>query len=285
MSEAKATSPLRHAELRRIVAGYTVNRLGTWFGFIAMAVVVFDHTHSAIAVASLLIASQVLPALIVPALVARVETSTRRGELTRLYLFEAATTGALIALVLWHFSLPAILLLVALDGTAALAASALLRAAAARSARDWVRTSQAPGTQGASIDELSAAAERRANAALNIGFAVTFTLGPALAGVVVPTLGASAALAIDMVSFAICGALLVIGLFTRLATLPLIVSMIVAILTAKLGDIHDVFDLVGADEFTYLCVLVILAIIGPGALSIDHLLVRRVLGSNTQDKG
>ncbi len=80
----------------------------------------------------------------------------------------------------------------------------------------------------------------------------------------------------------ICGTLLVIGLFTRLATVPLIVSMIVAILTAKLGDIHGLFDLVGADEFTYLCVLVILAIIGPGALSLDHLLVRRVLGSNTQ---
>jgi MFS family permease len=214
MSEAKATSPLRNSELRRIVAGYTVNRLGTWFGFIALAVVVFDHTHSAIAVASLLLASQVLPALIVPALVARVETSTRRGELSRLYLFEAATTAALIVLVLWQFSLPAILLLVALDGTAALAASALLRAAAARSARDWVRTSHgiaapAPADASGSLDELSAAAERRANAALNIGFAVTFTLGPALAGVVVPTLGAATALAIDMVSFAICGALLV----------------------------------------------------------------------------
>jgi MFS family permease len=209
MSEATATSPLRHSELRRIVAGYTVNRLGTWFGFIALAVVVFDHTHSAIAVASLLLASQVLPALIVPALVARVETSTRRGELSRLYLFEAATTAALIALVLWQFSLPAILLLVALDGTAALAASALLRAAAARSAREWVRTSEPGNDAGESAQELTAAAERRANAALNIGFAVTFTLGPALAGVVVPTLGASAALAIDMVSFAICGALLI----------------------------------------------------------------------------
>jgi MFS family permease len=209
MSEAPATSPLRQSELRRIVAGYTVNRLGTWFGFIALAVVVFDHTHSALAVASLLLASQVLPALIVPALVARVETSTRHGELSRLYLFEAATTAALIALVLWQFSLPAILLLVALDGTAALAASALLRAAAARSARDWVRTGDPPPAGGPSIEELSAAAERRANAALNIGFAVTFTLGPALAGIVVPTLGASAALAIDMVSFAICGALLV----------------------------------------------------------------------------
>ena len=98
MSAATATSPLRYPELRRIVAGYTVNRLGTWFGFIALAVVVFDHTHSALAVASLLIAGQVLPALLSPALVARVETSTRRGELTRLYLFEAVTTALLIVL-------------------------------------------------------------------------------------------------------------------------------------------------------------------------------------------
>ena len=72
----------------------------------------------------------------------------------------------------------------------------------------------------------------------------------------------------------ICGALLVIGLFTRLATVPLIVSMVVAILTAKLGDIHGVFDLVGADEFTYLCVLMMLAVIGPGTVSLDELLTR-----------
>jgi MFS family permease len=208
MSAATARSPLRHSELRRIIAGYTVNRLGTWFGFIALAVVVFDHTHSAVAVAGLLLASQVLPALLVPALVARVEASTRRGELSKLYLFEAATTALLIVLVKWHFSLPAILALVALDGTAALAASALLRAAAARSARDWVRLGN-PDADEETLAERTIEAERRANAALNIGFAVTFTLGPALAGLVVPTLGASAALLIDLVSFTICAALLI----------------------------------------------------------------------------
>jgi MFS family permease len=208
MSAATAKSPLRDSELRRIIAGYTVNRLGTWFGFIALAVVVFDHTNSAVAVAGLLLASQVLPALLVPALVARVEASTRRGELSKLYLFEAATTALLIVLVKWHFSLPAILVLVALDGTAALAASALLRAAAARSARDWVRLGN-PGADETTLAERSTEAERRANAALNIGFAVTFTLGPALAGVVVPTLGASAALLIDLVSFTICAGLLI----------------------------------------------------------------------------
>jgi putative oxidoreductase len=72
----------------------------------------------------------------------------------------------------------------------------------------------------------------------------------------------------------ICGGLLVLGLCTRLATIPLIVSMIVAILTAKLANIHNVFDLVGADEFTYLCVLIMLALIGPGKLSLDRLLAR-----------
>jgi putative oxidoreductase len=72
------------------------------------------------------------------------------------------------------------------------------------------------------------------------------------------------------------GSALVLGLFTRLATIPLIVSMSVAILTAKLSDLHGIFDLVGFDEFTYLVVLVMIAIIGPGAVSIDHLLCKRL---------
>jgi putative oxidoreductase len=74
----------------------------------------------------------------------------------------------------------------------------------------------------------------------------------------------------------VCGSLLVLGLFTRLATVPLIVSMVVAILTAKRGELHGLFDLVGFDEFTYLCVLVMIAIIGPGAASVDRVLARRL---------
>jgi len=74
----------------------------------------------------------------------------------------------------------------------------------------------------------------------------------------------------------ICGALLVLGLATRLATFPLIMSMIVAILTAKLADLHNLFDLVGFDEFTYLVVLVMIAIIGPGKVALDHPLAKRL---------
>jgi uncharacterized membrane protein YphA (DoxX/SURF4 family) len=52
--------------------------------------------------------------------------------------------------------------------------------------------------------------------------------------------------------------------------------MIVAILTAKLPDLHNVFDLVGFDEFTYLVVLVMIAILGPGSFALDAILVKRL---------
>jgi putative oxidoreductase len=81
-----------------------------------------------------------------------------------------------------------------------------------------------------------------------------------------------------VVSFSelVCGSLLVVGLLTRLATVPLIVSMIVAILTAKRADLHGLFDLVGFDEFTYLVVLVMIAILGPGSAALDTVVARRL---------
>jgi putative oxidoreductase len=74
----------------------------------------------------------------------------------------------------------------------------------------------------------------------------------------------------------LCGAALVVGVLSRFATVPLVVSMIVAILTAKRNDLHGLFDLVGFDEFTYLVVLVMIAILGPGAASIDAVIVKRL---------
>jgi MFS family permease len=202
------SSSLQSPRLRRIVTAYTVNRLGTWFGFVALSVAVFEQTHSTVAVAALLIAAQVLPAFAAPAIVARIEAADRRGELSGLYLFEGVATTAL-AVLLWHFWLPAVLLLVALDGTAALAASSLLRAAAARTARAQATARGASGSEPHSLSEADAqAAERRANAALNIAFSVTFMLGPVIAGVVVAAAGGPAALLIDAASFLVCGALL-----------------------------------------------------------------------------
>lgn len=188
-------SVLRSPRLRRVILAYTVNRTGTWFGVIALSLAVFDHTHSGLAVAALLICSQALPAFIVPAVVARVEASRQRSELSALYAIEAVATVAL-AVLLWNFSLPGILVLVAIDGTAALAASALLRTESARVARAELDAS----------DEHEA--EQKANAALNVAFSATFVAGPALAGLIVAAASASTALFIDGASFLICALLL-----------------------------------------------------------------------------
>ncbi|HWX45833.1 MAG TPA: MFS transporter [Solirubrobacteraceae bacterium] len=120
-------------QLRRILLAYTINQVGTWFGYVALSLSVYDHTHSALAVAAMFIAARGLPALLAPPLVASAEFSERYGRIGRLYLAEAIVALALAAL-LWHFWLPGLLFLVAIDGTAALAASALLRASAAHAA-------------------------------------------------------------------------------------------------------------------------------------------------------
>lgn len=202
--------------MRRIIAGYTVNRLGTWLGAVALSLAVYDHTHNAIAVAGLLIAAQALPAFIVPALVARVEASPRRGELSGLYFFEGATTIAL-GVLLYHFWLPAILLLVALDGTAALAASALLRTEAARAGRAHARVEmeqrssasmEADSKPGATSEDGEQQAEQKVNAAINVAFSAVFVAGPILGGLLVAGAGAPTALFLDAASFLICGALL-----------------------------------------------------------------------------
>lgn len=71
------------------------------------------------------------------------------------------------------------------------------------------------------------------------------------------------------------GALLLAGLFTRLACVPLIAIMTVAILTAKRGDIAELSDLFAVYEFVYIVVLFWLITSGPGQLSLDALMSRK----------
>jgi len=77
-----------------------------------------------------------------------------------------------------------------------------------------------------------------------------------------------------MVSFIelIGGALLVIGLATRLAAVPLMGSMAVAILTAQRENLHGLPDLFGLVEWTYFALLLWVALAGPGKISLDHVL-------------
>jgi putative oxidoreductase len=67
----------------------------------------------------------------------------------------------------------------------------------------------------------------------------------------------------------VCGALVLIGLFTRFAAIPLIGVMIVAILTAKLKEITMISDLFSMFEYLYIILLAWLAVAGAGAISID----------------
>ena len=70
------------------------------------------------------------------------------------------------------------------------------------------------------------------------------------------------------------GILLMLGLFTRIPAAMLAVVMLVAIKSAKWGDVYSLETLLGFEEMTYFAAFLWLAIAGPGAVSLDRLLLR-----------
>ena len=90
-------------------------------------------------------------------------------------------------------------------------------------------------------------------------------------GIPAPQIQAPLAAATEFV----CGALMLLGLVTRFASLPLIGTMLVAILTAKRGDIHELSDLFGFAEYLYIVLALWLGAYGPGPISLDSLISRR----------
>jgi predicted MFS family arabinose efflux permease len=166
--------PLRHAGFRRLAASYTLNELGWGFGTVALSLVVFDHTHSALATTALWLCTLLVPALIGPAATARLDRGAARRTLPALYFVEAAIF-AVLALVSSAPWLPLVLLLAALDGTLALVGRALTKAAVAATLKPSGELE--PG-----------------NTLLNLSFSICFAIGPALGGLVAATYGVSAAL-------------------------------------------------------------------------------------------
>jgi MFS family permease len=181
MRRSRLTDPLRESSFRRLATSYAVNELGDWMGIVALSVLVFELTDSALATTLLFLGTGFLPALLTPILVARIERPPPRLVLPLLYAGEAAAFGVL-ALLADHFSLAAVFAVATIDGTLALAGRALTRSVAAAM--------------------LEPRGELRAgNAILNIAFTGGAAVGPAIAGVAVATLGVQSALLLDAASF------------------------------------------------------------------------------------
>ncbi len=90
-------------------------------------------------------------------------------------------------------------------------------------------------------------------------------------GIPMPGLNAVVVSTVELVG----GTLLLVGLFTRLAALPMAFSMLVAILTAKRGEVDGLATLFGFNEFTYFACFLWLVVAGAGAVSLDRILFAR----------
>jgi MFS family permease len=184
VTASRLSAPLRRPVFRRLGASYAINEIGDWMGIVALSVLVYDQTGSALATTCLFLAMSFVPGLLAPLLVVKAEQPPPRFVLPVLYCGEAAAFGIL-AVLAGRFSLPLVLLLAAADGALALAARALTRAVVA--------------------SLLAPTGELRAgNALLNVAFTGGAAIGPAIAGLVVAGLGVQSALLLDAVSFYAC---------------------------------------------------------------------------------
>ena len=92
-------------------------------------------------------------------------------------------------------------------------------------------------------------------------------------GIPFPTFSAALSGATDLVG----GALLMVGLFTRLAVIPMTINMVVAILVVVIKNVSGLDEFVELDEVLYILIFFWLMVAGPGKASLDTL-VRRWLG-------
>ena len=71
------------------------------------------------------------------------------------------------------------------------------------------------------------------------------------------------------------GLLLLLGLFTRIAAVPLVIVMVVAIISAKWSQVDSLETLLGFEEVSYMALFGWLAVAGPGPISLDYWLGRK----------
>jgi MFS family permease len=176
------TRSLRLPAFRRLVAAYVLNELAWSVGTLALSVLVYRETGSALGSSAFFICSQFLPALVSPALVARLDSHAARRVLPALYAVEAVLFGVL-AWFTHHFTLIPVLVLALADGVIAATARSLAAAARTHILKP--------------LDLL-----REGNAIANFGFSGAFMAGPVIGGLVVAAGGTVAALLVNCALFA-----------------------------------------------------------------------------------
>ncbi len=182
------TRPFRHGAFRRLWSAEIVNIVGDWVGDIALAILVFDQTGSALATALLFIAMRFLPALAAPPFATRIEALPARWSLPLIYAVEAGLF-ILLAILADNFILPLVALIAFFDGTLAMSGRTLIRSSAA------------------SI--LKPRGELRAgNSLLNLAFTWGSVFAPLIGGVLVATVGVRDALLIDAGTFLVAAVVL-----------------------------------------------------------------------------
>lgn len=183
---------LARRDFRSLAVTYGLSEIVDWLTTVALAVLVYDATHSAAATTVLFVASKFAPAFGAPAVTARVDRLAPRRTLPVLYAIQAA---AFAGMVLVSGSVGGLVALAALSGGAALVSRALVRAAVAAALPD--------------PEEL-----RRGNGLLNVVFSTAFAVGPAVAGAAVAAAGSQLALGLGG------GLLLWMAFYAAISPLP-----------------------------------------------------------------
>jgi predicted MFS family arabinose efflux permease len=177
-----------------LMLAYSLNELAWSVGTLALSILVYKRTGSALGSTGFFLLSQVVPGFVAPLLVPRLEGRAPRRLLPALYWIEAVLFGVL-AWLTSRFDLVPVLALVLADGIVALTARSLAGAVRA----DLLKP----------IGLL-----HEGNALSNTVFSVCFMIGPLIGGAVVALGGTVAAL------LANCGLFAAMGVSLALAPLP-----------------------------------------------------------------
>lgn len=162
---------------RRLALATLINELAFMVAEIALALLVYRRTGSAIGATAFFLCAQFAPALISPLVIARLDESSSRRALVLLYALEAVVF-LLLAELISSLAVPLILLLGLIQGSLAVSARVLARTA-------WTSITKTEGVL------------RDAGALLNSVASVFYLVGPAIGGGLVALGGTRLPLFVD----------------------------------------------------------------------------------------